>query len=191
MILGNNLNARFILMGVLLLSLAGCSDFFDLFDTKDKYYALDDAYKVKFKEGDILTYDNHQGTLFKLVVAEIKYTERIVSRKGSSGPYDHYEYETVYYDSVIFNPISYSPIRNIYSMQAQGHVYWEPNLYERDTDAIFHEQITLNSIVYHSVFKFSGTPAPTNNIVTWYYTRHYGFVAFELNNGQLFTLDIP
>lgn len=165
--------------------LSGC---LDLFDVKDKYYPLEDKYKIKFNAGDTLTYYNQQGTSFQLVIDEIKYDKRTVSRKGSSGPYNIIERQTVFYDSVNTNPVSYLPIRNIYTVQPDGHVIWEPYLYERT--GLFHERITLNSKNYYSVFQFSATTS-SNKIIKWYYSFQNGFVGFELSNGQIYTLDIP
>lgn len=177
--------------GLLLIGIAGCEGLFDLFEGQDKYYSLDDQYKIKFNQGDILNYTDQSGATFQLVITEIRYNTHTISRKGSSGPYNIYERQTVHYDTANITPSTTGG--NIYTVQRDGHVSWEPGLYagvgEGSPD--YHEKITINSKVYYSVFRMKGDPRAPNFITTWYYSYAYGFVAFECNNGQVFTLDIP
>jgi hypothetical protein len=181
----------YLLPGLLFLGMVGCQDFFDLFDNKDKHFPLEEKYRIKFKEGDTLKYLDQKGNTFQMVISKIVYDNRTVSRKGSSGPYDIIDRETVHYDSALINlPVVPMAGRNIYTVHPDGYVIWEPGLYGLG-GALFYEQITLNSNVYNSVFKYSGNPRPPAYITTWYYSYAYGFVGFELQNGQLFTLMTP
>lgn len=185
-----NSSKGLILIVLLLLSCAGCSDFFDLFDTKDKYYPLEDKYKIKFEIGDTLTYLDGSNNSFQLVISK-RYDKRTTSRKGSSGPYNIIDREHVYYDSVVYDPNQSSPVGNIYTVMPDGNIIWTPSLYTRVGDP-FYEKITLNSRVYYSVYEFvSNYPIASNKITKWYYSHHDGFVGFELSTGQLFTLITP
>jgi hypothetical protein len=183
--------SSYLCYGLLLLGVAGCDGFFDLFEGRDKHFPLEDQYKIKFKQGDLLTYTDQFGATFQLVITEIRYDTRTVSRKGSSGPYNTYERQTVHYDSANITPATTGA--NIYTVQLDGHVIWEPGLYSivGDGDPSYYEEITINSIVYHDVFKVTGESRAPNFITTWYYSYAYGFVGFKRVNGQVFNLIIP
>lgn len=182
----------YIVFAMLLSGVAWCDGFFDLFDGRDKYYPLEDQYKIKFKQGDILKYTDQFGATFELEITMISIDKRVASRKGSSGPYTTTEYQTVHYDTanVISSPNTWF---NIYSQQPMMRsVNWEPGLYGyTGGDTGYFEQVTLNSKVYHSVYKLEGKARAPSLITTWYYSYAYGFVGFERSNGQRFTLKIP
>lgn len=187
-----SITRSFLFYCLFFICLVGCKDLFDPFDNKDKYFPVEEKYKIKFNQGDTLKYlDQHQNT-FQLVISKVIYSTREVSRKGSGGPYDYIDRQTVYYDSAFMNPPPpppppLLPMLNIYTVHPDGHVIWEPGLYGR-SDATYYDQIMLNSIVYNSVFKYSGEPKAPAFITTWYYSYSNGFIGFKLENGQLFTL---
>ncbi len=170
--------------------MAGCEGLFDLFDNDDKFFPLEDQYKIKFNQGDTLTYTDQSGTIFRLVISEIRYTTHARSRKGSSGPYNIFERQAVYYDSVFSSSATWG---GIFTQQPTGYVNWPPGLYGTGVGGEFnyHEQVTLNSKVYRAVYKLEGESRAPGFITTWYYSYAYGFVAFDRSNGQLFTLEIP
>jgi hypothetical protein len=184
----------YLVCALLISGVAGCDGFIDLFDNRDKHFPLEDKYKIKFNKGDTLTYTDQFGATFQLVITEIKYDQRWTSRKGSSGPYNIIDRQTVFYDSAnVIPPTPPLPGGNIYTQHPDGHVIWEPRLYTIVGEGYpnYYENITINSKVYTSVFKIMGESGAPGFITTWYYTYAYGFVGFERSNGQRFTLKIP
>ncbi len=179
--------------GVFLFGLAACSDFFDMFDNKDKHFPLEESRKIEFRQGDTLTYADQGGAKFRLVITEIKYDQRWTSRKGTNGPYNIIDRQTVIYDSADFTPPALpSPGQKIYTIQPDGHVVWLPGLYWIVGEKYnFLDQITLNAMVYQSVFKIPKETGPPADITVLYYSHAYGIVGFQRSNGQIFSLLIP
>ncbi len=113
--------SQYLLYGVLLIGVAGCEGLFNMFDDADKHFPLEDKYKIKFNEGDTLTYTDQSGAIFRLVISEIRYDTHARSRKGSSGPYNIFERQAVYYDSVFTSSASWG---GIFTRQPTGYVQW-------------------------------------------------------------------
>lgn len=184
-------SGRFVTFGIFCIFIASCED---LVDNKDKHFPLEERRKIKFQKGDTLTYRDQQGATFRLVITDILYDQRWTSRKGTNGPYNIIDRQSVYYDSAdITSPAVPLPGSNIYTKQPDGHVTWEPDLYTivGDDSPYYQETVTLNTRSFQSVFRLPARSVSKSGIITWYYSYAYGFVAFELNNGQIFSLDIP
>jgi hypothetical protein len=174
----------------LLILAASCDEWFD---RKDKFYPLDEKKKVVWHVGDTLTYTNSQGSVFQLRVIALENQQWYTSRYSSKAPYDIAEYQTVSYDSTVW--YSKAPNRGrIWTTTRGDRVEWPPQLYARvGIDDTYHAELVLNGTnVYRDAYEFApgNVPAGTGNITKWYYSYSYGFVGFELKNGEVYALKI-
>lgn len=169
--------------------LAACSIFIE----EDVYTSLDEKYKIVFKEGDTLNYINQFGDTFQMKIVDVHSYNIIHSLKGSGGPHGFIEQQVVEYDSLQINPLFPRPQYTARSEQSSGKLLWHYRLSNRIAyDAKSLTFKTINGTTYESTFQIDvGAAVKDSDIITWYYTYKYGFVGFQLLDGQLFSLIIP